>query len=98
MVIHPTQFAAAADATGATHVIGPFTAKPKLTTGAGDHFNAGFCIGRLLGLPLDASLQVGVATSGFYVRKLRVPASTISRNSCGRCKPGPAEADWSRVF
>ncbi len=73
VVIHPTQFAAAADGTGATHVVGPFTPKPKLTTGAGDHFNAGFCIGRLLGLELDASLQVGVATSGFYVRNAKSP-------------------------
>ncbi len=73
VVIHPTQFAAAADATGATHVVGPFTAKPKITTGAGDHFNAGFCIGRLLGLDLAAGLQIGVATSGFYVRNARSP-------------------------
>ncbi len=73
VVIHPTQFAAASDAAGATHVVGPFTAKPKITTGAGDHFNAGFCIGRLLGLDLTASLQIGVATSGFYVRNARSP-------------------------
>ncbi len=73
VVIHPTQFAAAADATGATHVVGPFTPKPKITTGAGDHFNAGFCTGRLLGLELDGSLQIGVATSGFYVREARSP-------------------------
>ena len=73
VVIHPTHFAAAADATGAKHVVGPFTAKPKITTGAGDHFNAGFCIGRLLGLDLAASLQTGVATSGFYVRNARSP-------------------------
>ncbi len=74
VVIHPTQFAAAADATGATHVVGPFTPKPKITTGAGDHFNAGFCIGRLLGMDLAASLQVGVATSGFYVRNAKSPS------------------------
>lgn len=73
VVIHPTQFAAAADATGATHVVGPFTAKPKITTGAGDHFNAGFCIGRMLGLDLAASLQIGVATSGYYVRNAKSP-------------------------
>ena len=73
VVIHPTAFAAAADSTGATHVAGPFTAKPKITTGAGDHFNAGFCIGRLLGLDLAASLQIGVATSGFYVRQAKSP-------------------------
>jgi sugar/nucleoside kinase (ribokinase family) len=73
VVIHPTHFAAAADVAGASHVVGAFTPKPKITTGAGDHFNAGFCIGRLLGLDLAASLQIGVATSGFYVRNARSP-------------------------
>ena len=73
VVIHPTAFAAAADATGCMHVAGPFTAKPKITTGAGDHFNAGFCIGRLLGGDLGVSLQIGVATSGFYVRQAKSP-------------------------
>ncbi len=73
VVIHPTSFAAAADADGSSYVVGPFTARPKITTGAGDHFNAGFCIGRLLGLDLPASLQVGVGTSGFYVRQAKSP-------------------------
>jgi sugar/nucleoside kinase (ribokinase family) len=73
VVVHPVEFAAAADASGATHVVGPFTAKPKITTGAGDHFNAGFCIGRLLGLDLAGSLQTGVATSGYYVRTAKSP-------------------------
>jgi hypothetical protein len=73
VVLHPTSFAAAADPTGATHVVGPFTPKPKITTGAGDHFNAGFCIGRLLDLDLAASLQIGVATSGYYVRNAKSP-------------------------
>jgi sugar/nucleoside kinase (ribokinase family) len=73
VVIHPTSFAAAADATGSTHVVGPFTPKPKITTGAGDHFNAGFCIGRLLDLGLASSLQIGVATSGYYVRNAKSP-------------------------
>lgn len=73
VVIHPTHFAAAADSTGSAFVVGPFTAKPKITTGAGDHFNAGFCIGRLLGLDIPQSLQIGVATSGFYVRQAKSP-------------------------
>lgn len=73
VVVHPVQFAAAADASSATHVVGPFTAKPKITTGAGDHFNAGFCIGRMLGLGLAESLQAGVATSGFYVLSAKSP-------------------------
>lgn len=74
VVIHPTEFAAAADATGAAHVVGPFTARPKITTGAGDHFNAGFCVGRVLGQGLAESLQIGVATSGYYVREAASPS------------------------
>ena len=73
VAIHPVSFAAAADATGSAAVAGPFIEKPKITTGAGDHFNAGFCIGRLLGAPLEVSLQIGVATSGFYVRTAKSP-------------------------
>jgi len=73
VVIHPVSFAAAADATGTAAVQGPFIEKPKITTGAGDHFNAGFCIGRMLEAPLDVSLQIGVGTSGFYVRSAKSP-------------------------
>jgi sugar/nucleoside kinase (ribokinase family) len=73
VVIHPTQFAAASDGSGSAHVVGPFTLKPKITTGAGDHFNAGFCVGRLLGLDVAACLQIGVATSGYYVRHAKSP-------------------------
>ena len=79
VVIHPTHFAAAADRDGTACLAGPFTAKPKLTTGAGDHFNAGFCLGRLLGLTLEGSVQLGVATSGFYVRNAHSPALTDMR-------------------
>ncbi len=74
VVIHPTQFAAAASGGSAAHVVGPFTVQPKITTGAGDHFNAGFCVGRMLALDLEASLQLGVATSGFYVRHAKSPS------------------------
>ncbi len=73
VVIHPTSFAAAADTNGTACVEGPFTSKPRITTGAGDHFNAGFCVGRLLGGDLAMSLQCGVATSGFYVRNAKSP-------------------------
>ena len=72
-VIHPVSFAAAADANGTAAVQGPYIEKPKITTGAGDHFNAGFCIARILGAPLDVSLQIGVGTSGFYVRSAQSP-------------------------
>jgi len=74
VVVHPSRFAAAADETGVFAVEGPYTDKPRITTGAGDHFNAGFSFGRLLGLELPVCLQIGVATSGFYVREAQSPS------------------------
>ncbi len=73
VVVHPTRFAAAANAQSAVAVDGPFVAKPKISTGAGDHFNAGFCLGQLIGASLQESLQIGVGTSGFYVRNASSP-------------------------
>jgi len=73
VVVHPTAFAAAGDAAGTAFVDGPYTPRPKITTGAGDHFNAGFCLGRVLGADLAMSLQYGVATSGYYVRHAKSP-------------------------
>ena len=74
LVIHPTAYALAIGKSGAATVEGPFTLKPLITTGAGDHFNAGFCLGKLLGLDNALSLLTGVATSGFYVRTARSPS------------------------
>lgn len=74
VVIHPTRFAAAANSQGTAAVEGPWTAHPKISTGAGDHFNAGFCLGQLVGADLEQSLQIGVATSGFYVRNAASPS------------------------
>ena len=48
---------------------GPYTSNPRLTTGAGDNFNAGFCLGQLLGLSPQQCLITGTGTSGFYVQK-----------------------------
>ena len=73
VVVHPTKFAAAANADEAVVVDGPFIAEPRISTGAGDHFNAGFCLGQLLGASLEESLQMGVGTSGFYVRNAQSP-------------------------
>jgi len=73
-VVHPTHFAAAAGSNSVDLVEGPFTPQPRISTGAGDHFNAGFCCGRLLQLGLDQSLQCGVATSGYYVRHGESPS------------------------
>jgi sugar/nucleoside kinase (ribokinase family) len=74
LVIHPTSYALAVSKSGVSVVDGPFTPKPLITTGAGDHFNAGFCLGKLLGLDDSMSVLTGVAASGFYVRSAKSPA------------------------
>lgn len=74
IVVHPTAFALASGPDGTSLVQGPFTPKPKITTGAGDHFNSGFCLGKLLGFPTEQCLLTGVATSGFYVRTAKSPS------------------------
>jgi sugar/nucleoside kinase (ribokinase family) len=74
VVVHPVAYALAVSRGEASFVQGPFTPKPLITTGAGDHFNSGFCLGRLLGLDNAMSLLTGVSTSGFYVRTAQSPS------------------------
>ncbi len=74
VVIHPRESAACATREDTWWVPGPVAEKPLITTGAGDHFNAGFVAGQLLGLGPEASLGLGVCTSGCYVRTARSPS------------------------
>ena len=74
LVVHPVRFALTVSNGIVTEVDGPVIKKPKITTGAGDHFNAGFCLGQLLGLSDAQALLCGVSTSGFYVRNALSPS------------------------
>ena len=73
LVIHPVAFALAVSDGKVDLVQGPFCEKPLISTGAGDHFNSGFCLGKMLGLDNVNSLMVAVSTSGFYVRTAKSP-------------------------
>lgn len=73
LVVHPVNCALAAGNGVVSLVEGAFTPKPVITTGAGDHFNSGFCLGKLLGLDNAQSVLTGVATSGHYVRTAQSP-------------------------
>lgn len=73
VVIHPRESAACATAEGTAWVPGPYCENPVITTGAGDHFNAGFSQGQLLGLDPEGCLALGVCTSGHYVRTAASP-------------------------
>jgi len=68
VVVHAVKACAAVCSEESAEVTGPYCERPKLTTGAGDNFNAGFCLGLLLGLPLPEVLALASASSGFYVR------------------------------
>lgn len=69
VVIHPREGAGAAEASGRSAWFeGPFTFRPRISTGAGDHFSAGFACAQTLGLPLEQCLAAGCAVSGAYVR------------------------------
>jgi len=73
LVVHPVRSACCAIDGEYFYTDGPYCEKPKLTTGAGDNFNAGFCLGQALRLDPLSSLTLGVSTSGFYVRNAKSP-------------------------
>jgi hypothetical protein len=73
IVIHPVEMSAILIDGKYYEANGPYVQRPKLTTGAGDNFNAGLVTGLLLGLEPDEALLFGMATSGYYVRNAHSP-------------------------
>jgi sugar/nucleoside kinase (ribokinase family) len=74
VVVHPVAYALAAGNGKVSLVEGPYVARPLITTGAGDHFNSGFCLGKMLGFENDLCVLTGVTTSGHYVRTGQSPS------------------------
>lgn len=73
IALHTRRVAALADAEGGEGLAGPFVREPRVSTGAGDHFNAGVCVGRAYGLSRAGRLAMGVGCSGLFVRTGRSP-------------------------
>ena len=97
VVVHPRTSAAGAwlddhDQVHTAQFNGPFVQRPALSTGAGDNFNAGFCLGLLTGLDIEAALCVGTATSGYYVRNANSPTLDQLANFCDDL-PDPEPSD-----
>ncbi len=75
VVIHPVDRSCTVIDGKFVEAMGPYAKKPKLTTGAGDNFNSGFCLGLLLDLTPEEALLTGMATSGYYVRNAKSPTT-----------------------
>ena len=73
VVVHPVIEASVVCNGEYNYAEGPYIPVPKLTTGAGDNFNAGFCLGQVLGLSSQLSVLLAVATSGYYVKNAESP-------------------------
>jgi hypothetical protein len=74
VVIHPREGAAGASADGASAWIdGPFFERPRISTGGGDHFNAGVALAQLAGLGIEHMITAGTAAGGYYVSHAASP-------------------------
>jgi len=75
VVIHQHTGAGGADSAGDAHWFsGPYTRKPRISTGAGDHFGGGFSFAQMAGLPLGESLAAACGVAGAYVRDAQSPS------------------------
>jgi sugar/nucleoside kinase (ribokinase family) len=75
VVVHRNSFAVSAAADGGFIQAGPYCPNPRKSTGAGDRFNAGFCLGLALLLADAEALALGCAAAGFFVRNARSATS-----------------------
>lgn len=95
-MVHLVSSAATAWDGGAVWADGFYCSRPFITTGAGDHFNAGFVSGIGAGLDARQCLLLGGAASGVYVRTGRSPSRAEARDflidwaSASRTRAGPS--------
>ncbi|HEX6227087.1 MAG TPA: PfkB family carbohydrate kinase [Chryseolinea sp.] len=73
VIIHSSKQAVARDSTLSIRKT-TFIKDPIISSGSGDNFNAGFCIGKLLGLETAMSLELGHATSSLYMLSAHSPS------------------------
>jgi len=74
IVIHQHTGAGAADDQDESGwFAGPYTRKPRISTGAGDHFGGGFSFAQHAGLTLNQCLAAACGVAGAYVRDAQSP-------------------------
>lgn len=68
LLVHPIDRTIAFSKPDIIEMRGRLVLKPKVQTGGGDNLNAGYCLGKLLGLDIWHSMVLGMAASGAYVQ------------------------------
>lgn len=68
MLIHPVDRTLTVNKNGVSEVAGRVVKKPVISTGGGDNFNAGFCLGLLHQMELEECMLCAMAASGAYVQ------------------------------
>ncbi|MEX1119402.1 MAG: PfkB family carbohydrate kinase [Terrimicrobiaceae bacterium] len=74
VVIHHLKYAVSHRDGNSWCVTGPYCEKPLKSTGAGDRFNAGYCLGLLASAAPEECLALGCAVAGFFVRNAASPS------------------------
>ncbi|WP_423147942.1 PfkB family carbohydrate kinase [Rubrolithibacter danxiaensis] len=73
LVIHNSAKSVAWNKKGVYQSTPDFIANPKISTGAGDNFNAGYCIAMLMDLDPDLSLLLANTVASFYMQNAKSP-------------------------
>ena len=89
LIIHTSKMSLAWDAAGFYSNQPVFISNPTISTGAGDNFNAGFCIGQLLGLGTEASLILANSSSNCYIKSGESPTITQLNNHISQLISSP---------
>lgn len=80
LLIHPTNRSISINANGVSEIAGRVVREPKISTGGGDNFNAGYCFGQLLGMNIEESMVTGMANSGAYVQNGQSPSIGVLKD------------------
>jgi sugar/nucleoside kinase (ribokinase family) len=67
ILVHPISGCHIVDEKGSRFINGPFIEKPLITTGGGDHFNAGYVYGIMQGMAADEAVHFALKTASSFV-------------------------------
>jgi sugar/nucleoside kinase (ribokinase family) len=77
LVVHPIDSCYLVQQQQSFYLRGKLVEQPKISTGGGDNFNAGFCYGLLNDLSPEGKMLTAMATSGAYVQNGASPSKEV---------------------